>query len=94
MPQTVPELRELIAPVERVRHDPPVLQPEQDGIALCLPGGGYRPCCFHVGAIIRLNELGCSLSVAATRKAPKGPQLAKLPSGLSAGPLFYEYVIS
>lgn len=64
MPQTLPELHELIAPVERVRHDPPVLQPEQDGIA-CLPGGGYRPCCFQVGAIIRLNELGCSLSVAA-----------------------------
>lgn len=94
MPQTVPELRELIAPVERVRHDPPVLQPEQDGIALCFPGEGYRPCCFHVGAIIRLNKLGCSLSVAATQKAPKGPQLAKLPSGLSAGPLFYEQVIS
>lgn len=90
MPQTVPELHELIGPVERARHDPPVLQPEQDGIALCLPGGRYRPCCFQVGAIIRLNALGCSLSVAAAQKVPKGPQLAKLPSGLSAGPLFYE----
>lgn len=45
---------------------------------------------FSVGAIIRLNEFGYSLSVAAAQKAPKGPQLAKLPSGLSAGPLFYE----
>lgn len=35
MPQTVPELHELIGPVERLRHDPPLLQPEQDGIALC-----------------------------------------------------------
>ena len=29
-----------------------------DGIALCLSGGGYRAMLFHVGAIIRLNELG------------------------------------
>jgi hypothetical protein len=93
MPQTVPGRRGVIALVERLRHDPPVLQPEQDGIA-CLPGGGYRPCCFHVGAIIHLNARGYSLSVAAAQKAPKGPQLAKLPSGLNAGPLFYEQVIS
>jgi NTE family protein len=29
------------------------------GIALCLSGGGYRAMLFHVGAIWRLNELGC-----------------------------------
>jgi len=29
----------------------------QDGIALCLSGGGYRAMLFHVGALIRLNEL-------------------------------------
>jgi len=58
MPQTVPELHELIAPVERLGQDPPVLQPEQEGVALCLSGGGYRAMLFHVGAIIRLNELG------------------------------------
>ena len=58
MPQTVPELHELIAPVERLGQDPPVLQPEQKGIALCLSGGGYRAMLFHVGAILRLNELG------------------------------------
>ena len=28
----------------------------EDGIALCLSGGGYRAMLFHVGAIIRLNE--------------------------------------
>src|SRR5262245_6545886 len=29
----------------------------QDGIALCLSGGGYRAMLFHLGALIRLNEL-------------------------------------
>ena len=29
-----------------------------DGAALCLSGGGYRAMLFHVGAIIRLNEVG------------------------------------
>src|ERR1700710_2530374 len=41
---------------------PPVLdrgtsEPEQ-GVALCLSGGGYRAMLFHVGALWRLNELG------------------------------------
>jgi hypothetical protein len=35
-----------------------------------------------------------SLDVAVAPKAPKGPQLAKLPAGFIAGPLFYDYVIS
>jgi NTE family protein len=30
----------------------------QQGIALCLSGGGYRAMIFHVGALIRLNEAG------------------------------------
>ena len=30
----------------------------QDGIALCLSGGGYRAMLFHAGSIWRLNELG------------------------------------
>src|SRR5262245_57908072 len=30
----------------------------QEGIALCLSGGGYRAMLFHIGAIWRLNELG------------------------------------
>lgn len=28
------------------------------GIALCLSGGGYRAMIFHVGALLRLNQLG------------------------------------
>jgi len=30
----------------------------QPGIALCLSGGGYRAMIFHLGALIRLNEIG------------------------------------
>ena len=30
----------------------------QDGIALALSGGGYRAMVFHIGALLRLNELG------------------------------------
>jgi len=30
----------------------------EEGIALCLSGGGYRATLFHVGAIWRLNEIG------------------------------------
>lgn len=31
---------------------------DRSGIALALSGGGYRAMLFHVGAIIRLNEMG------------------------------------
>tara|TARA_R110002111_G_scaffold240269_1_gene301957 strand:+ start:19336 stop:20517 length:1182 start_codon:yes stop_codon:yes gene_type:complete len=30
----------------------------EDGIGLCLSGGGFRAMIFHLGALIRLNELG------------------------------------
>jgi NTE family protein len=30
----------------------------QEGIALCLSGGGYRAMLFHLGALWRLNEVG------------------------------------
>lgn len=30
----------------------------EDGLALALSGGGYRAALFHVGALLRLNELG------------------------------------
>lgn len=30
----------------------------EDGIGLCLSGGGYRAMVFHVGALVRLNEAG------------------------------------
>jgi NTE family protein len=37
-------------------HD--TLDAPEDGIALCLSGGGYRAMLFHVGGLWRLNELG------------------------------------
>jgi NTE family protein len=30
----------------------------EDGIGLCLSGGGYRAMLYHLGALVRLNELG------------------------------------
>jgi NTE family protein len=35
--------------------DAPVIEA---GIALCMSGGGYRAMVFHLGALIRLNEIG------------------------------------
>jgi len=47
---------EALAPVQRIPGDEE-RQPE-DGIALCLSGGGARAMLFHAGALLRLNELG------------------------------------
>jgi NTE family protein len=33
-------------------------RPPEDGIGLCLSGGGYRAMLFHIGSLWRLNELG------------------------------------
>src|SRR4051812_27504769 len=30
----------------------------EDGIGLCLSGGGFRAMLFHLGSLVRLNELG------------------------------------
>jgi NTE family protein len=48
------------APVDLVDtgSDSDALDAPQDGIALCLSGGGYRAMLFHLGALWRLNELG------------------------------------
>jgi|RhiMetStandDraft_4_1073278.scaffolds.fasta_scaffold59888_2 NTE family protein len=45
----------LTSPVRSVPGD--TNRPPQDGIALCLSGGGYRAMLFHLGALVRLNEL-------------------------------------
>ena len=47
----------LSAPVEILPQDSKDLQPEEKGIALCLSGGGYRAMLFHLGTLIRLNEM-------------------------------------
>lgn len=43
-------------PVEHIAPD--AGKTPQNGIALCLSGGGYRAMLFHVGALWRLNEVG------------------------------------
>ena len=47
-----------LASVNYIPTDKPQELP-QDGIALCLSGGGYRAMLFHPGAFWRLNEAGC-----------------------------------
>jgi NTE family protein len=41
-----------------VHEGEPDAKGPEEGIALCLSGGGYRAMLFHVGALWRLNELG------------------------------------
>src|SRR3954452_7636148 len=48
---------ELLEPVSVIDVNTDATQP-QEGIAMCLSGGGYRAMVFHLGALIRLNEIG------------------------------------
>ena len=57
MPQTNEETRKLLDPVRFISGDDESKQP-RPGAALCLSGGGYRAMVFHLGTLIRLNELG------------------------------------
>ncbi|MDQ7249746.1 patatin-like phospholipase family protein [Dongia sedimenti] len=45
------------APVEVISTDTPDRKPEE-GIGLCLSGGGYRAMVFHIGALWRLYDAG------------------------------------
>ena len=45
------------SPVRLIPSDRPTDAPEE-GIALCLSGGGYRAMLFHLGALWRLHETG------------------------------------
>ena len=54
-------LRRAAAPVQKQPVASPrdlEERPPEDGIALCLSGGGFRAMLFHLGALWRLNELG------------------------------------
>ncbi|MGC1853598.1 MAG: patatin-like phospholipase family protein [Solirubrobacterales bacterium] len=48
---------EPLSPVRHIPGDEERAGPEQ-GIALCLSGGGYRAMLFHLGSLWRLNEWG------------------------------------
>ena len=50
-------VRRGVEPVRWIPGDSDRGEPEE-GIALCLSGGGYRAMLFHVGALWRLHELG------------------------------------
>jgi NTE family protein len=45
-----------LTPVHDHLDDPP--KEPTSGVALCMSGGGYRAMLFHLGSLIRLNELG------------------------------------
>jgi NTE family protein len=70
----------------------PIDRPEQ-GIALCLSGGGYRAMLFHAGALWRLNEVGylrklariSSVSGGSITAAQLGVRWNKLEFGLNSG---------
>jgi NTE family protein len=51
-----PTTLESIQPVSGAASEP--AGGPRPGIALCLSGGGYRAMIFHVGALVRLNQLG------------------------------------
>lgn len=48
---------EAAAPVEMINTASRHREPEE-GVALCLSGGGYRAMLFHLGSLWRINELG------------------------------------
>jgi NTE family protein len=48
--------KELCEPVQYLDEDKG--KGPEPGMALCLSGGGYRAMLFHVGVLLRLNELG------------------------------------
>jgi NTE family protein len=56
--QKPPALSQTLLPVQFLPHETKGLEAEEKGLALCLSGGGYRAMLFHVGAVMRLNELG------------------------------------
>jgi NTE family protein len=49
---------EAFLPVTLLPQDDAEGKPSQSGIALCLSGGGYRAMVFHLGALLRMNEVG------------------------------------
>src|SRR5262249_47967676 len=56
MPQEADASRKVLD-VRFISDDDKAKQP-QPGVALCLSGGGYRAMVFHLGTLLRLNELG------------------------------------
>src|SRR5688500_20211059 len=60
----------------------------EDGIALCLSGGGYRAMLFHIGSLWRLNELGYLTNPNRIQSASRGSITARVP-GCKSPPLAF-----
>jgi NTE family protein len=65
---------DLVSPVSFVPGDES--KPIEDGIAVCLSGGGYRAMLFHTGVLWRLLEFGLLSPGNHTAKQPNGTSLA------------------
>jgi len=63
---------DLSSPVLMIPGD--AAAPVEDGIAVCLSGGGYRAMLFHTGVLWRLLELGFLSPIARTATLPGGVQ--------------------
>ena len=57
----------------------------EDGIGLCLSGGGYRAMLFHLGALWRLNERG-RLGDSTGSRASRAARSPRRRSGCAGGP--------
>src|SRR5579872_6137103 len=57
MPEVDADTKKSLEPVRSISDKDAASSP-RPGTALCLSGGGYRAMIFHIGALIRLNELG------------------------------------
>ncbi len=66
---------EVVPPYELIATDERYPMP-QEGIALCLSGGGYKAMLFHLGAVLRLNELGLLPKLARITSVSGGSLLA------------------
>jgi len=59
--KTTPDPPATLGPVHDAKYatrDPARFEQIVDAPALCLSGGGYRAMLFHLGALVRLNQLG------------------------------------
>jgi NTE family protein len=63
--------------LERLLLEETAVQP-RDGVALCLSGGGYRAMLFHLGSIIRLNQIGVLSQLSRVSSVSGGSILAAL----------------
>jgi NTE family protein len=61
-----PDVQTVLSPVEAI---PKPERLDENGVALCLSGGGYRTMVFHFGALWRLNKAGWLGSARASGRA-------------------------